>query len=665
MIMKSTSICQPCLPLLLLLPFLLFFAACDDMEDKPFFTDTTGDPAETDTAEFYVLCEGLFNQNNSSLMRFSFDRQSLTRNYFTSINHRGLGDTANDLAIYGNKIYVVVNVSSTVEVIDFLTGNSLKQIRITSENGSPREPRHIAFHKDKAYVCAYDGTVTRIDTTSLAIDGVTSVGRNPDGICVQNDRLYVSNSGGLDHASGLGVDHTVSVIDIATFKETHRITVGPNPGKIAAGTDGTTVYVATRGEDVEAGNYNFAKIDCRTNEVTHYNERVQNFAIEGEMAYLYYYNYSTQTSSIKTFNLKTGETVRENFITDGTSIDTPYGINVNPYSGNVYITNAYDYTIYGDVLCFNQQGQLQFRLSNIGLNPNTIAFSDRASQSSVDDNYGETNTSSQAFANKVWEYRPAPGQFVNTSTSAYEPGFTAEQVLARATEKIKKRSVLSLGGFGGTITVGFPQSIPNVAEEYDFKIWGNATYNSNTATGAPGGSAEPGIVWVSKDTNKNGMPDDEWYELAGSEYGKETETRGYEITYYRPRPANADVRWTDNQGKEGFVRRNTFHQQESYYPLWMEENEITFRGTRLKDNAVEENGIWVGYCYPWGYADNHPNKSEYSQFKIDRAVDANGQPVALDQIDFVRIHTAVNQSIGWTGEVSTEVVTVENLHSNN
>ena len=150
--------------------------------------------------------------------------------------------------------------------------------------------------------------------------------------------------------------------------------------------------------------------------------------------------------------------------------------------------------------------------------------------------------------------------------------------------------------------------------------------------------------------------------MAGSEYGKDTEIRNYEITYYRPQPANGDVRWKDNLGKEGFVKRNTFHQQDSYYPNWIEENEITFHGTRLKDNAVEEGNVWVGYCYPWGYADNHPNRTEYSQFKIDRAVDQNGQPVLLDQIDFVRIYTAVNQNIGWTGEISTEVVTVENLH---
>ena len=213
---------------------IILFVACDDMEDKPFTSGIIGDPTETGTAELYVLCEGLFNQNNSSLARFSFGNQQMVRDYFKAVNRRGLGDTANDMAIYGSKIYVIVNISSTVEVIDFRTGSSLKQIQMLAENGSSRQPRYIAFHKKKAYVCSYDGTVARIDTTSLSIEAITSVGRNPDGICVQNEKLYISNSGGLDYSSGLGVDNTVSVVDIATFKESSKLTVGPNPGKIVA-----------------------------------------------------------------------------------------------------------------------------------------------------------------------------------------------------------------------------------------------------------------------------------------------------------------------------------------------------------------------------------------------------------------------------------------------
>ncbi len=141
---------------------IILFVACDDMEDKPFTSGIIGDPTETGTAELYVLCEGLFNQNNSSLARFSFGNQQMVRDYFKAVNRRGLGDTANDMAIYGSKIYVIVNISSTVEVIDFRTGSSLKQIQMLTENGSSRQPRYIAFHKEKAYVCSYDGTVARI-----------------------------------------------------------------------------------------------------------------------------------------------------------------------------------------------------------------------------------------------------------------------------------------------------------------------------------------------------------------------------------------------------------------------------------------------------------------------------------------------------------------------
>lgn len=137
--------------------FPLFFIACDDLEDKPSIVpESNGDVFETGTAEMYILSEGLFNQNNSSLARYSFNRQRCTNNYFSANNQRGLGDTANDIAIYGNKIYVVVNVSSTVEVIDFPTGKSIRQISMLRDNGSSRQPRAIAFDKDKAYICSYD-----------------------------------------------------------------------------------------------------------------------------------------------------------------------------------------------------------------------------------------------------------------------------------------------------------------------------------------------------------------------------------------------------------------------------------------------------------------------------------------------------------------------------
>lgn len=436
---------------LILFVFSLLIHACDDITDKDSPEDNGGSNTETGTAGIYVLSEGLFNLNNSTLMFHSLKNGQTDTDYFRSKNHRGLGDTANDMAIYGSKLYIVVNVSSQIEVIDRASGLSLKRIPVLNENGSSRQPRYIAFHKDKAYVCSFDGTVARIDTTSLEIEEYATVGRNPDGICVQGDKLYVSNSGGLDW-DGIGVDNTVSVVSTEPFKEIKKIQVGYNPGRIRADNYGH-VYVATRGKDISAGDYNFVQIDTRTDEVKQiYDEKVMNFAINDQLAYLYNFNYTTQDSQIKVFNLQTGTTLREDFITDETEINTPYGIYVNPYSGNIYITDAYNYLVRGDVLCFNPQGKLIYRLTNIGQNPNTVVFSDKDTQSGNDD---PDTPQAAAFANKVLEYRPAPTQFMNTTATAYKEGFTYQQVLEYATELLSDRNVclLSLGAFGGYITV--------------------------------------------------------------------------------------------------------------------------------------------------------------------------------------------------------------------
>lgn len=647
---------------LLLLLALLY--ACDDMDDfNPLPNDDDEHITETGTAELYILSEGLFNLNNSALARYTFHNNQLVPDYFRQLNQRGLGDTANHMAIYGSKLYIVVNVSSQIEVMDLASGKSLKRIPLLTDNGSSRQPRHIAFDKGKAYVCSFDGTVARIDTTSLAVEAYATVGRNPDGICVQQHKLYVSNSGGLDQPN---YDNTVSVIDIPTFKEIKKITVGNNPGKIEVDKSGY-VYVAVRGNLIGTPHH-LVQIDSNTDEVSNtIDQPALNFAIHNEFAYLYSYNHSTKQSTFSVYNLNTQHVITENFISDGTHIETPFALAVNPYSGNVYIIDAYDYKVKGDVLCFDQQGYLQYRINNVGINPNTILFSDQLSQSSIDHNTEDPNAPS-AYATRVWEYAPAPGQYMNTSTGAYRKGYSAEQVLNYATEQIKNRSLLSLGGFGGYIVLGFDHTIPNQPNTSDFKIYANANYNHGQAGGAKGGSAEPGIVLVSKDTNGNGLPDDEWYELAGSEYHSAQVIRHYEITYYRPASLLQDVQWTDNQGQEGTIPRNSFHTDNAYYPVWTTEDQLTFAGSLLPHNAINtgtaEAPNWVQYPYAWGYADNHPNNSEQSEFNIDWAVDKEGNPVQLDGIDFVKIYTAVNQVCGWMGETSTEISTIEDLHFN-
>ena len=329
-------------------------------------------PVEQETAGFYVCCEGLMNGNNGSLFYYDMENGQSYKNYFETQNQRGLGDTPNDLKIYGSKMYCVVNLSNTIEVMDASTAISLRQIRLTDDAGNGRQPRYITFHENKGYVCSFDGTVVRIDTASLAVEAIVKCGRNPDGVCVANNKLYVSNSGGLDYPN---YDNTVSVIDIESFTETKRITVDINPGKILADSEGD-VYVISR------GNYGgisctFQRIDSSIDEVVQLFDRlnVTNFTICNDTAYLYSYDYFTGESSFKSFDCKTEQIIRESFITDGTTINKPYGINVNPLNGDLYITDVYNFTVQGDVYCFDKDGKQKFKISGVGLNPNVTIMS--------------------------------------------------------------------------------------------------------------------------------------------------------------------------------------------------------------------------------------------------------------------------------------------------
>lgn len=349
--------------------FLLLTLIASCSKDEPRRDDMP--PAPTGTSALYILNEGLFNMNNATLTYCNFNSQILDYDYFNTINKRGLGDTGNELKRYGNKLYCIMTTSSTLEIFDIATGMAIKQIPFFFDKDGKkvaRQPRSITFYEGKAYVCSFDNTVARIDTSTLEIDAYTTVGRNPDGICATNGKLYVSNSGGLDNPN---YDNTVSVVDIQTFSEVKKITVGTNPYTIAPDSYGN-VYVCSRG-NYGSKKYALHRIDVATDEMVEtFDLEVLNFTISGSYAYLYSYDFSGGESWVKLFNLSTRTVERENFVTDGTTLETPHGISVDDRYGYVYITQAYGgYVETGDVLCFSSEGKLQFKMP-AGLNPKCV-----------------------------------------------------------------------------------------------------------------------------------------------------------------------------------------------------------------------------------------------------------------------------------------------------
>ena len=309
-------------------------------------------------------------------------------------------------------------------------------------------------------------------------------------------------------------------------------------------------------------------------------------------------------------------------------------------------------------------------LPTMSCNSDNVIFSDEPETENPkpDDEPGDNpaNSGNQAYANKVYEWMPAPGQFINDETGGVEwpDNMTAEQACERALEKLNKQYTVSLGAFGGYIVVGFDHHIFATQNDYEIGVLGNAFES------ASGSSNEPGIVYVMKDANGNGLPDDVWYELCGSDTFSESTIRDYEVTYYRPEGPQQSVHWEDNQGEQGEIKYiGTFHSQPTYYPVWIKEKQYTLSGTRVKSRTFfnSETGNWSNPAFDWGYADNRGSDNiefmlpNCNRFKISNAIDANGNSVKLDYIDFVKIQTGVNASAGHLGEISTEILGVLDL----
>lgn len=276
------------------------------------------------------------------------------------------------------------------------------------------------------------------------------------------------------------------------------------------------------------------------------------------------------------------------------------------------------------------------------------------------DKPGTGNTPPEGYI-KVYEYRPAPGQFINDPASGF--GSVASDAAAARFAEARLNApgggqFVSLGAFGGYIVAGFDLSVAN-SGGYDFSVSGN-----QFAT-----SSEPGVVWVMADANANGLPDDRWYELRGSESGKEGTIRGYAVTYFRPDGGSRDVRWEDDRGGSGVVPANDFHKQ-AYYPVWIAADSYRLEGTMIPSAKYQmEGGAWSNGEYGWGYADNwgsdrvDPQNPSKVFFKISNAVDGSGEQADLPSIDFIKVQCAVIDNNGSLGEFSTEVTgfSIENL----
>jgi hypothetical protein len=189
-------------------------------------------------------------------------------------------------------------------------------------------------------------------------------------------------------------------------------------------------------------------------------------------------------------------------------------------------------------------------------------------------------------------------------------------------------SLHGAGGFGGYSVFTFDHSVAKQSGGEEIKIGGNAF----------GSWIEPGVIWVSQDDNNNGEPDDTWYELKGSHTLKPLTLRNYAVTY------RSNGSYVNNLGKG---------EDAEHWWRWGGSTgapnltELTLAGTLLGQGEA-----YAGEAM-WGYADVNDN----GRISLSNAIQADGSPVDLPFIDFLKIVTAFHLREDGVGERSTEAQT--------
>ena len=370
----------------------LFLAGCrHDELVVPTEYDIINDVPDPETSirGFYLVNEGNMGSNKCTLDYFDYFTGLYARNFYAERNPnviKELGDVGNDIGIYGSKLYVVVNCSHKVEVLDSRTGTRLGQVDIPN-------CRYVRFYRGKAYVSSYvgpvlidpdapKGAVYEVDTTSLKVTRKVSVGYQPEEMEIVDDYMYVANSGGYRVPN---YDNTVSVIQMVDFKQVQQIPVGINLHRLKKDRY-NKLWVTSRG-DYQSRPSRMYVLDKRRG----YNQMivtdtlpfgVSNMAIRGDSLYFYSteWNNYTQSNTITygIVDVRTKRLVSDNFIPDGTDkeITIPYGIAVHPETGDILVTDAKNYVSSGTLYCFDRQGRKKWSVRT-GDIPAHITFLNR------------------------------------------------------------------------------------------------------------------------------------------------------------------------------------------------------------------------------------------------------------------------------------------------
>lgn len=335
------------------------------------------EPLAPGQAGFYIVNEGAWRNNNTSISYYDRSSNTVTNDVFAIKNSRPLGDQSQSMTVIGDKGYIVVQNSKKIEVIN---ANDFSSVTTITENiVSPRYL--IAVSSTKAYISDWGtggatGTIKVLDlSTNTIVKTIEAVGAGTNRMIKVGNLVYVANSG----AWGV-TENTVKVIDIATDAITDTIETGENPNSLQVDKDGN-LWVAASGEvayngdnsiniegsikgsisKITAGEEVFRKY---VDDVTYSGVTSLSISVDGTQLY-YLFNDAIYTMTTS------AETLPVNMFK---SPDHYYGLAIDPFDGSIIACKAPNFSSAGSIQIINPATGSVEKSFTTGIAPNGCAF---------------------------------------------------------------------------------------------------------------------------------------------------------------------------------------------------------------------------------------------------------------------------------------------------
>jgi len=213
--------------------------------------------------KLFTLCEGNFGSANSSLWSSSLNGGGMHDIVHWDESSNPLGDVGQSMSIYQEKLYIIMNNSHTIEVMN-LAGGIYYESTLDLPSSSPR---YITFNGEKGYISSWNlNAILILNLNNMEIIDTVEIDGKPEKMIYFEDHLYIS----VPNKSDWSTNDKVLKMRLSDNIIVENFTVEPGPSMIAL-YDSSLFITSSSYDDMWNKYSGTSTINLSTSEILRYN----------------------------------------------------------------------------------------------------------------------------------------------------------------------------------------------------------------------------------------------------------------------------------------------------------------------------------------------------------------------------------------------------------